>query len=158
MEHDGTSDVTNPVQSRGCWRRVSGPFVAVRIVEVMTMTRFTLCLLVLLSVLGLFGCGTDQLESAPVPTCGNDAGVVQPEQVDSDAGATQPDAVPTGEQCWCCVWAPGSSYPNGDVYCMAGLTADFDGEVMCDAHANDVAPSYAPGATVCTTDNPWGAP
>lgn len=85
-----------------------------------------------------------------------------PVAADADAGATKPAASQVGgesyhlgDECFCCVWAPGTSYPNGDVYCMHGVVDNPVG-YMCRAHANDAAPSWAPTVKLCGLDNPWG--
>lgn len=61
----------------------------------------------------------------------------------SDAGSdaeAEADAGPS--ECWCCVWAPGSAYPNGDVLCSPGVVD----ETLC----------YT-SSTVCHADDPWGS-
>lgn len=104
-------------------------------------------------------CGArDRLESyVDASPVAEDAGVGSDAGVDADAG-TETDAGPAyhvGDPCMCCVWAPGTSYPNGDVYCMHGVVDNPVG-YMCRAKANDAAPAWAPTVKLCDLENPWG--
>lgn len=77
----------------------------------------------------------------------------------SEADAGTPAAAPAvpkvGDPCMCCVWAPETAYPNGDVYCMHGKVEVLAG-LMCHAWANDTRPEWAPASVGCVLGNPWG--
>lgn len=104
------------------------------------MNRTSLIGLVLL----LSGCGSIAAEEPPI------AG-----EPDTDAGVEVPAPAPTPVTCYCCVWAPGTSYPNGDVVCLVGSTIG----AVCEAArlADAVYPEWVPEAAMCETDDPWGA-
>jgi len=84
--------------------------------------------------------------------------------VETDAGSTD-DAGPDsgtpeytiGDPCMCCVWAPGTSYPDGDVYCMQGAIEAPVG-YMCRGNRGANAPDWVPVTKMCDVGNPWGAP
>lgn len=88
-------------------------------------------------------CGQIEIDA---PASETDAGI------DSSAVESSPRV---GDECACCVWAPGTAYPNGDVYCMHGKVEALAG-LMCHAYANDARPEWAPASVGCTLDNPWG--
>lgn len=67
----------------------------------------------------------------------------------------KPPAPPEPIECYCCVWMPGTSYPDGVPYCMHGATTDG---ATCYAVANDTKPEWSPEYTTCGTDNAWGKP
>lgn len=55
--------------------------------------------------------------------------------------------------CWCCVWQPGTAYPDGNTACLLG---DIRGQ-LCYAQPAPGAdlPSWAPTSAVCPADDPW---
>lgn len=67
---------------------------------------------------------------------------------------TTPDSTDTTyTSCWCCLWQPGTGYPNGNVACLLG---SIRGQ-LCYAQPAPGAdlPSWAPTFTVCPADDPW---
>lgn len=113
----------------------------------------------LLIALSLTACGAaadHSQDEPPVTVELADAGTVGTVE---DAGTTEPSETEyaIGDPCFCCVWAPGTSYPNGDVYCLQGKVDILEG-LMCRAAAGDGAPEWAPKSKGCVLDNPWGKP
>ncbi len=124
--------------------------------------------LVLASIFAVTGCalpasGGYDYDPAPDASVPADAGEV--DAADADTPAETSDASTTdtepeyqiGDPCWCCSWAPGSAYPNGDVYCAKGEVTILEGK-MCLAFAGENAPAWAPTKVGCLLDNPWGQP
>jgi hypothetical protein len=75
---------------------------------------------------------------------------------DVDASVPVVDAGSTVTPCYCCVWAPGTSYPNGTPFCEQGSASGK----TCSAAATSgsTPPAWAPMAVECDVSNPWGKP
>lgn len=106
-------------------------------------------------------CGRVEFDVEEPAVVAIDAGATDETTPDTDAGTVE-ETTPEpehriGDPCYCCVWAPGTSYPDGDVYCMTGKVDIIEG-LMCRAAAGDGAPEWAPKSKGCVLSNPWGKP
>lgn len=106
----------------------------------------------LMVVLALVAACAPLAEHIEISDAGADAAMVV------DAGSQMIDSGYPSQTCWCCVWAPGTSYPNGDVVCLEGASQGPTCLAQRSPTTDAPYPDWVPQSVSCASDNPWGDP